>query len=216
MTTLFISAQVALPSWVLGRGLAIFLTIYFGAMTVGSALWGKIANVEGLPLALFIAAAGSFAAMIVTWPWKLQTGAARDLTPSMHWRAPVFVQRVEDDSGPILLTLEYRIDPKDTVPFLVVLHDIGLERKRDGAFAWGAFEDVRDEGRIVETFLVRSLGELKHLRARVTVADRMIEEKARRYLLAPPNVGFLVAPRRERFARRKRAPAPQRVADASA
>jgi hypothetical protein len=44
----------------------------------------------------------------------------------------------------------------------------------------------------------------------------MIEEKARRYLLAPPNVGFLVAPRRERFARRKRAPAPQRVADASA
>ena len=55
VTTLFVSAQVALPSWVRGRGLAFFLTIYFGAMTFGSALWGKVANVEGLPTALSIA-----------------------------------------------------------------------------------------------------------------------------------------------------------------
>ena len=53
MTTLFVSAQVALPDWVRGRGLAIFLTVYFGAMTLGSALWGKVASVEGLPTALY-------------------------------------------------------------------------------------------------------------------------------------------------------------------
>ena len=37
MATLFVSAQVALPEWVRGRGLAVFLTVYFGAMTIGSA-----------------------------------------------------------------------------------------------------------------------------------------------------------------------------------
>ena len=36
LTTLIVSAQVALPEWVRGRGLAIFLTVYFGAMTLGS------------------------------------------------------------------------------------------------------------------------------------------------------------------------------------
>ena len=41
MTTLFVSAQVALPDWVRGRGMAILLTAYFGAMTIGSALWGR-------------------------------------------------------------------------------------------------------------------------------------------------------------------------------
>ena len=41
MTTMFVSAQVALPDWVRGRGLAIFLTAYFGAMTVGSATLGR-------------------------------------------------------------------------------------------------------------------------------------------------------------------------------
>ena len=34
LTTLIVSAQVALPEWVRGRGLAIFLTVYFGAMTL--------------------------------------------------------------------------------------------------------------------------------------------------------------------------------------
>ncbi len=52
MTTMFVSAQVALPDWVRGRGLAIFLTAYFGAMTVGSALWGEVANLKGVPFAL--------------------------------------------------------------------------------------------------------------------------------------------------------------------
>jgi predicted MFS family arabinose efflux permease len=211
-TTLFISAQVALPGWVLGRGLAIFLTVYFGALAFGSALWGQVANVEGLPTALYISAVGAFTALLLSWRCKLHSGGARDLSPSMHWRAPVFVLRIEDDSGPILVTVEYKIDPKDRMPFLITLQDIGRERKRDGAYAWGSFEDVRFEGRIVETFLLRSMGELKHLRTRVTVADRMLEETARRYLKEPATIGFLVAPKRERFERRKRAAPPKVIA----
>jgi MFS family permease len=203
MTTLFVSAQVALPEWVRGRGLAIFLTAFFGAMTLGSAVWGKIASLEGLSTSLYLAAAGAGLGMILTAGRKLQTGAALDLTPSMHWRSPVFVHRVEDDQGPILLTVEYRIDPRDLKPFLAVMHEIGLERKRDGAYAWGVFEDTEVSGRIIETFLIQSLLELKHLRTRVTVADRMIEEQARAFLEEPPKVTFLVAPKRVRHKRRR-------------
>ena len=121
----------------------------------------------------------------------------------MHWRTPVFVHRVEDDEGPILLTVEFRIDPKDRAPFLAVMHEIGLERKRDGAYAWGVFEDVQVSGRIVETFLVQSMLELKHMRTRVTVADRMIMDQARAFLKEPLKVTYLVAPKRNRHARRK-------------
>ena len=45
--------------------------------------------------------------------------------------------------------------------------------------------------------------ELKHLRTRVTIADRMIEEQARSFVLEPVKVKFLVAPRRHRQKRRK-------------
>ena len=47
LACLFVSAQVALPDWVRGRGLAIFLTVHFGAMTFASAVWGQVASLRG-------------------------------------------------------------------------------------------------------------------------------------------------------------------------
>ncbi|MGD0342856.1 MAG: MFS transporter, partial [Bacteroidales bacterium] len=64
---------------------------------------------------------------------------------------PVFVQRVDDDEGPVLVTVEYRIDPQDRAPFLAAMQEIGRERRRDGAYAWNVFEDAAKVGRIVET-----------------------------------------------------------------
>jgi MFS family permease len=204
LTNLYVSAQVVLPDWVRGRGLAIFLTIIFGASTVGSAVWGQIAGMEGLPLAHFVAAAGVVVAIPLTWRWKLQTGAGIDLTPAMHWRAPVLAQKVENNRGPVLVTVQYRIAEKDRVEFLNALTEVGHERKRDGAFAWGLFEDVADTGRFVESFLIESWLELMHARERVTNADRMLEEHVGQLLTGPPEVAFLIAsPRRHRF-RRKR------------
>ena len=111
LTTFFVSAQVALPEWVRGRGLAIFLTVYFGALTLGSAVWGEVATVKGVPFALYCAGVGTLIGLALTWGWKLQTSEAQDLTPSMRWRAPSFANRVADDGGPILAIIEYLIDP---------------------------------------------------------------------------------------------------------
>jgi hypothetical protein len=49
LSNLNVSAQVALPEWVRARGLAIFMTVYFGAHTADSALWGQVAAMWGLP-----------------------------------------------------------------------------------------------------------------------------------------------------------------------
>jgi hypothetical protein len=126
----------------------------------------------------------------------------------MHWRAPAFKLKVENDQGPVLVTVEYRIDVKDREAYLAAIEEMGYERKRDGAFAWGVFEDPTDPGRFVETFLIESWLELRHLRERVTNADRLLEEEVRKLLLEPPKVGFLVATDRPRRARKQRAPEP--------
>ena len=44
LATLSVSAQVALPDWVRGRGLAVYTTVFFGCLTLGSAAWGEIAT----------------------------------------------------------------------------------------------------------------------------------------------------------------------------
>jgi predicted MFS family arabinose efflux permease len=198
LTTFFVSAQVSLPQWVRGRGLAIFLTVYFGALTLGSAVWGEVATAKGVPFALYCAGVGTLIGLALTWAWKLQTSEAQDLTPSMSWRAPSFANRVADDEGPILAIIDYLIDHSESSAFLAVMQDISLERKRDGAYAWHIFEDPNQQGKMVETFLIHSLLELRYREARVTKADEMVENRAAQFLKAPAESRYLVAPQRRR------------------
>jgi predicted MFS family arabinose efflux permease len=194
LSSLNVSAQVALPEWVRGRGLAMFVTAFFGAISLGSAIWGQIAGMVGLSAAHFMAAAGALVAIPLTWRWKLQTGAGIDLTPSMHWPAPIVTHEVAQDRGPVLVTVEYRIDPQDREPFLTTLEKLGRERRRDGAYAWGVFEDAAVEGRMVETFLVESW--LEHLRQheRVTNTDRVLQDSVHRFHTeGTPKVTHLIA-----------------------
>jgi MFS family permease len=195
LATLSVSAQVALPDWVRARGLALYTTIFFGCLTLGSAVWGAVAEGVGLSTAHFLAAAGAIAAIPLTWRWKLQTGAGLDLTPSMHWPAPVTTQAIERDRGPVLVTVEYRIRPQDRAAFLKAIAKLEHGRRRDGAYAWGVFEDAAEEGRILETFLVESW--MEHLRQheRVTNADRVVQDAVQRFHLhgAPKVTHFIAA-----------------------
>jgi MFS family permease len=203
LSSLNVSAQVALPEWVRGRGLAMFVTTFFGAISLGSAIWGQFAGMAGLPAAHFMAAAGALAAIPLTWRWKLQTGAGIDLTPSMHWPAPIVAHDVEQDRGPVLVTVEYRIAPQDREPFLAALEKLGHERRRDGAYAWGVFEDAAVEGRMLETFLVESW--LEHLRQheRVTNADRVLQDAVHRFHTGgTPKVTHLIASESDLAAKR--------------
>ena len=52
--------------------MSIFLTVIFGSITLGSALWGWIAAKAGLETALFAAAAGAVLAIPLCWRWKLR------------------------------------------------------------------------------------------------------------------------------------------------
>ena len=194
LSTLNVSAQVALPEWVRARGLALFVTVMFGALTIGSTIWGHLAGLIGLSLTNVVAAIGILLAIPLTWRWKLQTALGTDLAPSMHWPAPIAVHDIEKDRGPVLVMVDYRIDPKDREPFLAAIEGLAEQRRRDGAYAWGVFEDAAVEGRMVETFLVESW--IEHLRQhdRVTNADWVIQDSVLRFHIeGEPKVTHLVA-----------------------
>src|SRR6185295_1349196 len=112
-----------------GRGLALYATVFFGAMTLGAGLWGQVAALAGVPGALFSAAAGALVAIALTRGWKLQTAAGTDLTPSMHWPAPVVSREVEHDAGPVMVTIEYQVDSKNREAFLDAVELLSRERR---------------------------------------------------------------------------------------
>ena len=208
LTKLYVSAQVALPDWARGRGLAVFLTFIFGATTAGSAVWGKLSAMEGLPIAYFVAAAGLVLAIPMTWRWKLQTGVGIDFSPAMHWRAPIVARKVENNQGPVVAVVEYRVEPNDRAEFLSAVDELGYARRRDGAYAWGVYEDVADGGRFIETFSIESWLEVLHQRERATNADEMLRSRVRQLLKEAPRITLGVSPERPHRDWRKRAGGP--------
>jgi MFS family permease len=181
VSSLNVSAQVALPEWVRGRGLAMYVTIMFGSLSLGSAIWGEVASRVGLPFALYAAAVGAVLAIPLTWRWKLQTGAAIDFTPSMHWPEPVTTTDVEPDQGPVLTLIEYRIDPKHREAFLEAMGPYVRVVRRNGGYDVAVYEDPAEEGRYVETFMSDSWSEHLRMHRRMTITDRKLEDKVRRW-----------------------------------
>ena len=115
-------------------------------------------------------------------------------TPSMHWPEPVLSNEVDADRGPVLVTVEYRVATQDRGGFLAAIDRLADERRRDGAFDWGLFEDAAEPGRFLETFLLDSW--IEHLRQheRVTEADRALQDAVHRLQLeGAPKVTHLIA-----------------------
>jgi MFS family permease len=195
VATLNVSAQEALPNWVRGRGLALYITVMFGSMTVGSAIWGQLASVTNLSWAHFAAGAGIVLAIPLTWHWKLPTEGMLDLTPSSQWPAPVISHAITDSDGPVLVTLEYHLaDESKRRAFLTAMRQLRQERLRDGAHAWGVFEDTGQQGRFLETFFVSSWTEHLRQHDRVTNSDVVLQEQMFSLLRKEPIITHLITP----------------------
>src|SRR5690606_20016217 len=98
---------------------------------------------------------------------------------------PTIVEPFEADRGPVLVTTEYCIRRDLREPFLLVMRQLEVIRRRDGAIRWGLFEDPANPGRYLESFLVESWGEHMRQHLRVTVADKALEDAARRFHNGP-------------------------------
>jgi MFS family permease len=205
VSSLNVSAQIALPEWVRGRGLAVYITVMAGALSLGSAIWGEAASRIGIADALLVSAAGGALSVPMLRRWRLQTAKGIDLTPVMSWPSPIGARDINPGRGPVMVMIDYRIDPRKREPFLAAIHEAGRERWRDGAYAWRVFEDPGDDRRFVETFLSDSWADHLRQHERVTRADQALEAAVLRFQVGDgPDITHLVAARRHSRRRKRR------------
>ncbi|MEL6101662.1 MAG: MFS transporter [Pseudomonadota bacterium] len=177
LSSLHVSTQTSLPDWVRARGLSIFLTVFFGAMSGGSLIWGQVASLFGIPTALLIASAGALVLIPITWRAKLNKGTGADLSPSGHWPEPDY--RLDSDAGarPVMIQITYAIAQPDAEHFIALMHELVRERRRGGGYNWSLMEDSAAPGTYVETWFEPSLTDHMRHHARVSEADRALQER---------------------------------------
>jgi len=172
-----------LPEWVRARGLATFVVVFMGGMALGSILWGQVATHIGISSALTLAAAGLVLATAMTWRFKLGDHQALNFAPSMDWPAPVIAEAPEPDGGPVMVTIEYRIDLVKRREFVDAMQAVREMRRRNGAYFWELFHDAADPALFVECFMDESWLEHLRLHERMSVADRETLARAKVFLL---------------------------------
>lgn len=178
-------AQKASPAWVRARALAFHILVFLGTFAITSAMWGQIAQYAGLDIPLLVASGLLTASVFLCRPFPLGIAEVIDTTMSDHWSDPKLVHEPHPNHGPVLITCEYIIDPDKLTEFTEAMSELSIQRRRDGAFQWHLFSDVGNPQRQLETFLVESWAEHMRQHERVTVSDRLVEEKVNAFHIAP-------------------------------
>jgi MFS family permease len=168
--TLAMSAQLALPNWVRARGMSIYQMALMGGTAFGALLFGKVASFTTVPTAILAAAVLGPVLLLATRRFSVE-GEEVDFSPAAPRNGPEVAIDIEPDQGPVMVTLEYRIDPARAAEFNSVMQLTRAARLRQGALSWGLFRDTAEPGRYVEYFVDETW--VEHLRRleRFTAAD---------------------------------------------
>src|SRR6202047_2266546 len=117
--------------WIRARVLAVYLFVFQGSMAVGSVLWGASGERAGLEKALLASAVGIAACLLLRLPFSLPEPSTT-LDIWNHWPRPTMFVEPEPDDGPVLVTVEYKIEPVKALEFLKAIHKYQRIRRRDG------------------------------------------------------------------------------------
>ena len=181
LSSLNTSAQRVAPGWVRARTLAVFQLVMQGGLAAGSLTWGLVTGAADVETALTIAAAALLAGVVLARRWPLAPAEGNDLTPAGVWSDPNVGIEPRPEDGPVLITMEYEIDPADAERFVEAMNELGRVRRRDGAYSWDVYADLERPGVYLETFLVDSWSEHLRQHDRLTVADVELTELARSF-----------------------------------
>ncbi len=178
-------AQTTLPHWVRSRGMAVYLLTFQGGQAVGSFAWGLLARHSGSRTSLTVVSCGLVAGLLGVRRFMLRPTGDLDVTPSNHWPDPHVALDADPGAGPVLVTIEYRVDAENAEAFRAAMQPVGRIRRRTGGRRWALYRDAADPERFVETYVAPTWQEhLRQHRERVTVTDRAIEQRARALLQA--------------------------------
>ncbi|MEY4910130.1 MAG: hypothetical protein RL260_3848 [Pseudomonadota bacterium] len=160
--TLTMSAQLALPNWVRARGMSTYQMALMGGSAAGAATWGQVAGLAGsVPVALVAAGVCGPLVLLAVRRFTV-SGEEADLRPASPAQTPHPAMDIGPDEGPVMVTVEYLIDPARAGEFAEVMRLTRQARLRQGALSWGLFRDTERPGRYVEYFVDETW--VEHLR----------------------------------------------------
>lgn len=218
MSTFNVVMQLSAPRWAMARVLSVLQMLVFGAIAFGSWGFGAIAQAYGVSGSLLSSAACLAVSSMAALRLKLPKMGDNALDPPDRSMEHPTVMPIDPNSGPIVVTTEYRIAEDSTVTFLRAMDERRRIRRRDGATRWSLLRDLNDTQLWIEYYHIATWSEyvlhslrrtegdaknftevlLMHQDDKPPVARWMVERRAsarsRKGIAGRPKSGIVVRP----------------------
>ncbi len=184
--TLFnVGVQLAAPRWVAGRALAAYQAAITGGIAFGSWAWGSTANIIGVEGALLISGATLCASQLLGLWMRMPTVSGPNELSLDVLADPEVRLSLTPRSGPIVIEIEYRIEPGKARLFYAVMLHVQLSRQRNGAYRWSIARDIADPELWTERFHCPTWHDYLRQRSRSTKTERALHLRANEFHIGP-------------------------------
>ncbi|WP_303309806.1 MFS transporter [Hymenobacter sp. BT730] len=195
MTSFSTTVQLHVPKWVQARVVSIYMLLFQAGLSLGSVVWGELADRTSLELSLLVTAGWMLASMLLALPFPMRSAEGLDLAPAEHWPDPEVHGDIDPDDGPVVVMIEYHVPAANWPAFRQAATQLTRLRLRDGALRAGVFTDVAQPEKITEFFYVATWGEHERQHHRFTREDVAVESQVRQFHTGPepPRVTHFLA-----------------------
>ncbi len=173
-----VSVQLSAPRWVTARALSLYSASLTGGIAIGAWMWGRVASMHDVTFAIVASAIAVAATLILGWLLPLPRTEDEDTSSVEIGAEPEVGMALTMRSGPVVVEVEYDVDPDRAREFYGVMMQVEKVRKRIGGFDWSISRDIADPTIWVERYHCPTWGDYMRMRDRYTQADYDIQELA--------------------------------------
>jgi MFS family permease len=178
-TNFNISTQLAVPAWIKGRAMGMYVLVLWGSFAAGSAVFGRLSTAYSPRAALSYAGIGVLIGAIPILWLRLVPQHKEDLTPAKRGPLPEVPNLNQLRSSPVAVSIDYRVAHDSAHDFRHLMHQLHLVRRRNGAVHWTLREAPGGNGLLtfVESFHFPSWADRVRSHDRTTKLDAVLEDQ---------------------------------------
>lgn len=177
LSTFNVTVQTSAPRWVVGRALSMYQMTVFAGLAGGSWLWGLTTTEFGISNSLWASAVILLGCAALGLRFPLPQTDELNLDLLQRWREPKVALDIKPRSGPVVVTVEYRIREADVLEFLAAMGDRRRIRRRDGARHWTLLRDLAEPELWIERYHAPTWLDYVRQNLRVTQDDAAVWDR---------------------------------------
>jgi hypothetical protein len=161
---------------VTARALSWYQSSLTGGIAIGAFLWGHVAGEVGVGEAVVLSGAAMMLTPVLGLLLPMPRVSAAEIEPVEIAREPEVALALTTRSGPVVVEIEYAIEPDHARHFYDLMMKVQTARLRSGAFEWSIARDVADPALWTERYHCPTWGDYLRQRSRLTQSDMALQE----------------------------------------